>query len=112
RRCAVRMRGILVAMAVTGVLVVVASAAAEDVRTLPPPDRSVLGNGVTVLVQENPAAPVVATSVFVKVGAGQESEDNAGISNLLQQVMLKGTMTRSALEIAEAAESLGGSVGA
>ncbi|HET8577274.1 MAG TPA: pitrilysin family protein [Methylomirabilota bacterium] len=71
-----------------------------------------LPNGLTVLVRENPAAPVVAVSLFVRVGSRWETDENAGVSNLLQQLLVKGTHSRSALEIAEAAERIGGSLGA
>ncbi|HUM15926.1 MAG TPA: pitrilysin family protein [Candidatus Nitrosotalea sp.] len=76
------------------------------------PLREILPNGVTILVRENPATPVVAVSLFVRVGSRWETEEDAGITHLLQQVMLKGTTTRSALQIAEAAEGLGGGVSA
>lgn len=71
-----------------------------------------LTNGLTVLVRENPAAPVVAVSLFVRVGSRWETDDNAGVTNLLQQSLVKGTRSRSALEIADAAERIGGSIGA
>ncbi len=71
-----------------------------------------LPNGLTVLVRENAAAPVVAVSLFVRVGSRWETDDNAGVTNLLQQLLLKGTQRRSALEIADAAERIGGSIGA
>ncbi len=69
-------------------------------------------SGLTVIVRESSAAPVVAVSVLVRVGSGLERPDNAGITNLLQQVLPKGTDTRSALEIAQMAEDIGGSVSA
>jgi len=78
---------------------------AEEVRTRLP-------NGVTVLVNENPAAPLVAVSLFVRVGARWEKEEEAGVTNLLQQLLVKGTANRSALEIALAAEAIGGAIGA
>ena len=71
-----------------------------------------LPNGLTVLVNENPASPLVAASLFVRVGTRWETEDDAGITTLLQQVMVKGTTSRSALEIALAAERIGGGIGA
>ena len=74
--------------------------------------RERLPSGLTVLVRENPSAPVVAVSVLVRVGSRWEREDNAGITNLMQQVLVKGTRSRSALAIAEAAEDVGGSVSA
>jgi len=49
--------------------------------------RQRLDSGLVVLAQENPAAPAVAVSVLVRVGSRWESDDNAGITNLLQQVL-------------------------
>jgi predicted Zn-dependent peptidase len=72
--------------------------------------RQRFDNGLVVLAQENPAAPAVAVSVLVRVGSRWEHDDNAGITNLLQQVLVKGTTSRSAFDIAEAAEAIGGSL--
>src|SRR5439155_4873573 len=74
--------------------------------------RQRLDSGLVGLAQENPAAPAVAVSVLVRVGSRWESDDNAGITNLLQQVLVKGTTSRSAFDIAEAAEAMGGSLSA
>ena len=76
------------------------------------PVRQQLPGGLTVLVRENTATAVAAASLFVRMGSRWETEDDAGISHLLQQVLLKGTEKRSALEVAETAESLGGGIGA
>jgi zinc protease len=76
------------------------------------PRRERLPNGLIVLVRENTATPVVAASLFVRMGSRWETDRDAGISYLLQQVLLKGTATRSGLEIAETAEGLGGGIGA
>ena len=76
------------------------------------PVRQQLPGGLTVLVRENTATAVTAASLFVRMGSRWETEDDAGISHLLQQVVLKGTEGRSALEIAETAENLGGGIGA
>jgi predicted Zn-dependent peptidase len=86
--------------------------AMTGVASAQPPRREQLASGLTVLVRENAATPVVATSLFVRMGSRWETEDDAGISHLLQQVMLKGTTTRTGLEIAETAEGLGGSISA
>ena len=79
---------------------------------LPPVLRHRFPNGLTLLVRENPAAPVVAVSLQVKMGGRWERPEDAGISNLLQHVVVKGTVRRSAQAIAEAAEEIGGSVSA
>ena len=99
------MKVVLVACAL---LASVAVAHADDTRVT----RTVLPNGLRVLVRENPAAGVVAVSLLVRAGSRFETADNAGITNFLHRVMVRGTMRRSALEIATTAEELGGSVDA
>jgi len=99
-------RGAAALLATAAMFAAVGAAAAQE------PRRERLPSGLTVLVRENTATPVVAASLFVRVGSRWETEDNAGISHLLQQVLGKGTATRSALEIAETAEGLGGGISA
>lgn len=81
-------------------------AAAGQVR------RERLDNGFTVLVRENPLAPTVALSLLVRMGTRWETADNAGISNFLHAVMVKGTVKRSGGELAEAIAGLGGKLSA
>ena len=98
----------LAAIALTGGLLIASAGAAAAEGPL----RQRLPNGLTLLVRENSATPVVAVSFFVRMGSRWETESDAGISHLLQQVMLKGTATRSALQIAETAEAVGGGISA
>jgi len=93
-------------------LVVATGSATIGVAAAQEPRREKLPSGLTVLVRENTSTPVVAASLFVRVGSRWETEQDAGISHLLQQVLVKGTTTRSALEIAETAEGLGGGISA
>jgi zinc protease len=95
----------LAAVCAWAMLSIVASAHADVVRRQ-------LNSGLTLLVNENFASPSVAVSILVRMGSRWEREDNAGISNLLQSVMVKGTTTRSALAIADEAERMGGSLSA
>jgi predicted Zn-dependent peptidase len=74
--------------------------------------RRQLDSGLTLLVQENAASPAVAAVILVRVGSRWEREETAGISNLLQNVLVKGTVTRTALAIADEAERMGGSLNA
>jgi predicted Zn-dependent peptidase len=74
--------------------------------------RRQLDSGLALLVLENAASPAVAVSILVRVGSRWEHEENAGISNLLQNVLIKGTATRSAPAIADEAERMGGSLSA
>lgn len=78
----------------------------------PPVLRHRYASGLTLLVRENAVAPVVAVSLQVRMGTRWERAESAGLSNLLQHVMVKGTARRSAQEIAETAEEIGGSLSA
>ena len=68
--------------------------------------RTRLGNGFTVLVRENPVAPVLAVSLQVKMGTRWETRANAGISNLLQLMLVRGTTRPDGLQVAEAADRM------
>jgi predicted Zn-dependent peptidase len=93
-------------LAVLLVLAGVASAGADEARVT----RTVMPNGLRVLVRENPAAGVVAVSLLVRAGARFETPDTAGITNFLHRVMVRGTSQRSDVDIATAAEDIGGSL--
>jgi predicted Zn-dependent peptidase len=75
-------------------------------------DKTVLDNGLTVIVRENNVAPVVAVSLLVAMGARWETAENAGISNFLQAVMVKGTAKRDGSALADAIAALGGKMNA
>lgn len=70
----------------------------------------VLANGVRVLVREDVAAGVVAVSVQVRAGARFEQAETAGITSFLHRTMVRGAGRRSATELVEAAERIGGSL--
>jgi predicted Zn-dependent peptidase len=74
--------------------------------------RERLDNGFTLLVRENPTAPVVAVSLLVRMGVRWETRENAGISNLLQAVIVKGTTRHGGGQIAELIAGLGGKMSA
>jgi predicted Zn-dependent peptidase len=85
------------------------SVAAAPART-PSIAAATLPNGLRVLVRENPVASVVAATLFVGVGSCHEAPEVNGVSALLGRVLLKGTRTRSALELAQLAEDAGGAL--
>ena len=76
----------------------------------PAVSRARLPNGLTVLVRENPTAPVVGISLMVRMGTRWETADNAGISNLVQLMIIRGTTTRDGGQIVAAADAMGGSI--
>ncbi|MEL6495182.1 MAG: pitrilysin family protein [Cyanobacteria bacterium J06623_7] len=74
--------------------------------------RSILANGITLIVVENQAADIISGRFFFK-GAGTivEQRKQAGLAHLVSAVMTKGTKNLSALEIAEKIESIGAGLG-
>ena len=67
---------------------------------------------MTVLVEENHAAPVVAVQCWMRVGSADETADQAGLAHLHEHMLFKGTARRGPGEIARAIEAAGGEVNA
>jgi zinc protease len=70
------------------------------------------GEGVPVLVRRKSGAPITSIGIYIVGGAVEEPADRAGLTMLTARTMLKGTSTRSAAQIAEDSEMLGGSISA
>jgi zinc protease len=73
--------------------------------------RTVLKNGIVVLVTENPVADIIAARIFIRAGSCYEKTKQAGLAHLLSTVMTKGCDGLSSLEIAERVESVGANLG-
>lgn len=67
--------------------------------------------GTPILVRCKEGAPLVHAGIYMLGGAAEEDPDLAGRTMLMVRTALKGTATRTALQIAEEGEMLGGSVG-
>jgi len=96
-----------------------AVALAQDVATPPPiaaprplaiapPAVATLPNGLRVVVAERHGLPLVTAELLVRSGAETDPPPLAGLADLTGTLLVKGTRTRSAPAIAEAAEALGG----
>ena len=70
--------------------------------------REVLPNGLTLLVQEERSAPVVAVVTHVKAGFFDEPDRWAGISHVLEHMFFKGTRRRGVGAIARETKNAGG----
>jgi predicted Zn-dependent peptidase len=71
--------------------------------------RSILPSGVRVLTEHMPGAQSVAVSFSVAVGSRDETDGHHGSTHFLEHLLFKGTKKRSALDIAVAFDSVGGS---
>lgn len=70
-----------------------------------------LPNGLRLLVREDSRLPMVTAVAVFRGGLLAENKEQNGITKLLARSILKGTKTRSAEQIAEQIESVGGTIG-
>lgn len=72
----------------------------------------VLENGATVLLQEIPNANSVSIGYYALAGLLQEEKETNGIAHFLEHMSFKGTKRRSAKQITESVDRIGGSINA
>lgn len=75
---------------------------APEVHTLP--------NGLKIVTRVDKRVPMVYAELVFGAGSQTETQHNAGINSLLSECLLKGTTTRSAEQLANEVENLGGSI--
>src|SRR5215467_1604418 len=69
-----------------------------------------LSNGLRVLVREDARLPLIAISAVFRGGLLVETETTSGITRLVAKSLLKGTKTRTAEQIANQLEAVGGEI--
>lgn len=70
--------------------------------------KSILDNGMALVTESLPSFQSLAIGVWVRAGTRHESPQEAGLSHFLEHMMFKGTERRSALDIAQQIDSVGG----
>ena len=71
-----------------------------------------LANGVRVVTEHMPGLQSASLGVWVAAGGRHERAEQNGVAHFLEHMAFKGTKTRSALQIAEAIEDVGGYINA
>jgi predicted Zn-dependent peptidase len=74
--------------------------------------REVLPNGVRIVTENITYVQSVALGIWVGVGARDEADDRRGISHVIEHMLFKGTPTRTAQQIADEIDSVGGDINA
>lgn len=77
---------------------------------VPTAQEKTLPNGLRVVVAPRKVTPLVTTTLYFKSGAEVDPPQLAGVANLTAALLSKGTATRSAPQLAQAADALGGSL--
>ena len=75
-------------------------------------EKIILDNGVRVLHEKLEHVRSCALGVWVENGSCHEPDELAGISHYIEHMMFKGTETRTATDLAQAFDAIGGQVNA
>lgn len=75
---------------------------------IPKPVEKTLKNGLRVIVVESANMPLVTSTLMIKSGGEVDPANLSGLADMTADLLTKGTKTRSAPEIAQAVEALGG----
>jgi len=70
--------------------------------------KTVLDNGVRILTEEMADSHSVSLGIWVENGSRHEPRHQGGISHFIEHLFFKGTERRSAAQIAEEMDSVGG----
>jgi len=74
--------------------------------------KVVLDNGIRVVMEEIPSVRSASVGIWVEVGSRDEAETEAGLAHFVEHMFFKGTVHRSAREIAQEMDGLGGELNA
>ena len=74
--------------------------------------KTVLDNGIRIVSHEMPEHRSVSLGIWVENGSRHESEAENGLSHFIEHLLFKGTERRSAAQIAEQMDAVGGVINA
>jgi predicted Zn-dependent peptidase len=90
-------------------LLVMCPAVRAQTLHLPPHEKLVLKNGLTVLLMEKRGVPLIDVFALVKTGAAADPGGKAGLASVTASLLRKGTKTRTAPQFAADLDYIGGS---
>jgi len=85
--------------------------AAREVN-FPPYEMRTLPNGMQVIIVLHHEQPAVSMRLLVRAGSVQDLPGKAGVANLAASLLDQGTTTRTAEQIADQIDFIGGALGA
>ena len=89
-------------------LVAASTAPAQNLR-IPPHQKLVLKNGLTVLLLEKHGVPLINLFALVKTGAAADPHGEEGLASITAGLLRKGTKTRTAQQFSADIDYIGGS---
>lgn len=84
------------------------AAASADAAAHPRIEKATLANGIRIVSEEIPGMVSIALGLWVESGSRYEPASQNGLSHFLEHLFFKGTERRTAAELAEAIDAVGG----
>jgi zinc protease len=107
-----RQRKVLPLFALFGLLFLLCPMAPAQSLRIPPHEKFVLKNGLTVLLMEKRGVPLINVFALVKTGAAADPVGQEGLASVTAGLLRKGTKTRTAQQFSADFDYIGGSFGA
>jgi predicted Zn-dependent peptidase len=79
---------------------------------IPKVEKTVLDNGITIVSEKIPSFRSVALGFFVETGSVTETISENGISHFIEHMSFKGTTKRTAFQVAQELDMVGGKINA
>jgi zinc protease len=95
-------------LALTMAVLLAASSAAAQTLHMPPHEKYVLKNGLTVLLLEKHGVPLINVYAIVKTGAAADPAGQDGLASVTAGLLRKGTKARTAQQFAADLDYIGG----
>lgn len=89
-------------------LIIALTAFVAGISIAAPYTKTTLPNGLTLIVKPEEGSGIVAVEVFVKAGAAEERESNAGIGGFVARTLLASTRNKRAETVAGVVDEVGG----
>jgi zinc protease len=103
-----RVRRGLHLLALTIAVLFLASSAAAQTLHMPPHEKYVLKNGLTVLLLEKHGVPILNLYALVKTGSAADPAGEEGLASITAGLLRKGTKARTAQQFAADLDYIGG----
>jgi zinc protease len=98
----------LLAVAAVAILACTAASVSAQTLHLPPHEKIVLKNGLTVLLLEKHGVPLINISAIVKAGAAADPAGQEGLATVTAGLLRKGAKNRTAQQFAADLDYIGG----
>src|SRR5580658_7276556 len=99
-------------LALFGFVCLICPAAPAQSLRLPPHEKFVLKNGLTVLLLQKRGVPLINVFAVVKTGAAADPAGEEGLASITAALLRKGTKTRTAQQFSADFDYIGGSFAA